>query len=85
MIKPRSGDEAGHEDDEAGHEDDDDSAMGESMPEIRLLHQFYSFREIGPSSTWERVRARRGPVSINGWISTVGSPSRRYQFICKHP
>lgn len=51
--------------------------------ELQILHQVYSVQEIGPTSDWERVRARKGLISLDGWISTVGAPTKKYQFICK--
>ncbi|KAI5780232.1 hypothetical protein DFH27DRAFT_506573, partial [Peziza echinospora] len=62
-------------------------AEADAPREIQLLQQAYSVRDVGPASAWERVRAARGAVSIEGWICTLGSPSRRYQFISinSHP
>ena len=63
-------------------EDCDDSALtGFAEAEIRLLQQVYSPKEIGPQTSWERVRARRGNVTMEGWICVTGAPCRRYQFI----
>jgi len=60
---------------------------GGSEAELRLLQQVYTPKEVGPTSSWERIRARRRNVAMEGWISTTGSPSRRYQFISinSHP
>ncbi|KAF8475044.1 hypothetical protein BDZ91DRAFT_845230 [Kalaharituber pfeilii] len=81
IIKPR------REKGASSDNDDDSHSSTESLAELRLLHQFYSVKEIGLSSTWERVRAKHGPISIEGWISIAGAPSRRYQFISinSHP
>lgn len=53
--------------------------------EVDVLRQIFGIGEIGSFSDWEWVRARRGPVSIEGWISKVGCASKRYQFLCKLP
>ena len=55
---------------------------GGKEAEICLLSQFYSVKEIGAISDWEWVKAKKGQVGIEGWISTQGAPSKRYQFIC---
>lgn len=66
---------------------DDLTLTGFAEAEIRLLQQVYTPKEIGSQSSWERVRARRGNVAMEGWISMTGAPCRRYQFIAvnSHP
>lgn len=55
--------------------------------ELRVLRQFYTSRDnpIGSDDEWERVKARKGGISIEGWICKEPSPTKQYQFICKNP
>ncbi|RPB28630.1 hypothetical protein L211DRAFT_833602 [Terfezia boudieri ATCC MYA-4762] len=86
VIKPRMNVLDGSNEEEEG-EDQGAEGGGGSGAELRLLQQVYTPKEIGSTSSWERIRARRGNVTMEGWISTTGSPSRRYQFISinSHP
>ncbi|KAF8418595.1 hypothetical protein EV426DRAFT_720563 [Tirmania nivea] len=86
VIKPRINVPGGTiEEGEEGEQGTEDGGRFEA--ELRLLQQVYTPKEIGSTSSWERIRARRGNVTMEGWISTTGSPSRRYQFISinSHP
>jgi len=86
VIKPRINIPDGSNEEEDGREQGAEGG-GRSEAELRLLQQVYTPKEIGSTSSWERIRARRGNVTMEGWISTTGSPSRRYQFISinSHP
>ncbi|KAF8431032.1 hypothetical protein BGX38DRAFT_1229996 [Terfezia claveryi] len=86
IIKPRMNVLDGSNEEEEGDDQGAEGGRG-SGTEIRLLQQVYTPKEIGSTSSWERIRARRGNVTMEGWISTTGSPSRRYQFISinSHP
>jgi DNA mismatch repair ATPase MutL len=52
--------------------------------EVDVLRQLFGVGEIGGFEDWEWVRARRGRVGIEGWISKAGCASKRYQFLCEH-